>query len=241
MSGLSSADLIQQIVGAYSGVNQAADNVAMQAIGGHWVLHQAQDALDAIVLLSTVLREPEELEAGLAVSARQCPDEFGVVDDDVLERQDDLASGLDPGQGIQESDELGEASTRTGQAVLQWPALPGTVVKGERPRPRVPMQPGPHHIVAHPEDLRDLLDGVAARAQQHHSAPCDTRPTARRRACSNARRCSSDIARSLSPCHASAQNGPHSTSQNRAALLFRCFGGVPGMPWNCGNLPATAA
>src|SRR5678809_14907 len=40
-------------------------DAAVQAVGGDGILHQTPDPLDGIVLVSAVLRQPEEAEAGM--------------------------------------------------------------------------------------------------------------------------------------------------------------------------------
>src|SRR5690242_21054733 len=81
----------------------------VEAIGGHGSLHQSPDPLDGIVLVSAVLGQPEEAEAGMLGASAPSPNELGVVGDDVVEGQDDLAGGIGPGESVQKLDELGRA------------------------------------------------------------------------------------------------------------------------------------
>src|SRR4051812_49994302 len=54
-------------------------DAAVQAVGGHGVLHQAPDALDGIVLVGAVLPEPEEVEARMLGPSTPGPAEVGGV------------------------------------------------------------------------------------------------------------------------------------------------------------------
>src|SRR5678809_726576 len=92
-------------------------DAAVQAVGGDGILHQTPDPLDGIVLVSAVLRQPEEAEAGMVGPSPPGPNELGVVGDDVVEGQDDLTRRVCPGQGIQECDELAGALARADQVM----------------------------------------------------------------------------------------------------------------------------
>src|SRR3954447_8917508 len=94
--------------------NQQVD-AAVQAVGGDGILHQAPDPLDRVVLVSAVLRQPEEPEPGVLRPGEPGPDDLGVVGDDVIEGNDDVSGWVGCSQSVQELDELGGSLARADQ------------------------------------------------------------------------------------------------------------------------------